>query len=69
MARPALLLAAALGCLVAIGPATHARAEPATGAREFVASVRPDPVLQAFLDQTFADLAKRDPGGGPRDRG
>lgn len=60
MARTTLLLAAVLGCLVATLPASPSGAEPVTGARDFVASVRPDPALQAFLDQTYADLAKRD---------
>lgn len=58
MRRSAGLLVA----LVLVLSPTIARSEgPRTAALDYLATIRPSPELQAFLDRSFAELAARDP--------
>jgi beta-lactamase class A len=53
-------LALALGSALAL-PARAGGPPPAAAARDYLASVQPDPALQAFLDRTMEELLAADP--------
>jgi len=57
---PSRMLLGALLVFVALATRAHA-APPAGGPRDYVASIRPSPELQAFLDSTVQSLEAADP--------